>query len=86
MNKDRRKRINRAITMLNEVPWQEITEIVQEVAEEERESADSLAENFPGTDRAERSDEAASQLESVQGDLEMVDIGNLVMELEGAIE
>ena len=85
MNNARRKRIQQAIEMLNNMPLQEVKEIISEVAEEEREVADNLAESFPGTEKADAAEEAAGQLETAVDALDGLDIDDIVGELEGAL-
>ena len=67
MNKTRRKEINRAYSLIYEV-----NEILERVAEEEREYLDTLPENLQGGEKAHRAEAAADALDEAVSSLEEV--------------
>lgn len=60
MNNDRRKIIRKIIATLNEVKSD-----IETVGEEERDYFDNMPENFQDSERGERADEAATELEDL---------------------
>lgn len=86
MNKDRRKRLQEALDKLADMDLTGVTEIVRECADDEREAAESLEENFPGTERAERAETVADELEDVADSLEEIDLDAIVEKIDGAME
>lgn len=58
MNVARRKEIDKALTLLAEA-----RDIISDVAGEEREGFDNLSEGFQASERGQRMDEVASELE-----------------------
>lgn len=65
MNKQRRNRLQTAINQLSE-----IQRVVNAIADEERDSLDSLPENFQDTDRGEKMQLAISALEDASEQIE----------------
>jgi methyl-accepting chemotaxis protein len=86
MNKDRRERLQEALDKLNNMDINGVTELVRDVADEEREVADNMEEHFPGTERAETTGETAGELEEVADSLEQIDFDAVIQQIEGAIE
>ena len=66
MNNDRRKRIREAMETLGQIrPLAEsLQSALEEIRDEERESADTIAENFPDGERAEKAETSADALDT----------------------
>ena len=66
MNNDRRKRIREAMETLGQIrPLAEsLQSALEEIRDEERESADTIAENFPDGERAEKAEQSADALDT----------------------
>jgi flagellar biosynthesis chaperone FliJ len=88
MNKDRRKEIEKAVAILQEImpKWEELKEIVGPVGEAEREYYDNMNENLQGGDKGQQADNAATQLEEVKNELDTCDLEELITKLEEAAE
>jgi hypothetical protein len=88
MNKERRKKIERAIALLQEIAprWDEVKSIAEETGNEEREYYDNMAENLQGSDKGQQADNAATQLEEVANEIDTCDIDELITKLEDAAQ
>lgn len=62
MNKNRRKKLTKAIELLNQAK-----EIVETCASEERECFDNLTESLMNSEKGQKYDENASNLEECEG-------------------
>ena len=65
MNNDRRKIIRKIIATLDEVKSD-----IETVGEEERDYFDNMPENFQDSERGERADEAATELEDLASEFD----------------
>ena len=95
MNAARRKRIDDALALLRpltdkmqeiQAEWEEAKSIIDEVAEGEREYYDNMPENMQSSDKGSRADEVASNLESIELDLDGIDFEEVITALEEAKE
>jgi flagellar biosynthesis chaperone FliJ len=86
MNKERRKEIDKAIAILQEIgpKWDEVREICQLEGEAEREYYDNMAENLQSGEKGKQADEAATQLEEVHNEIDTCDLADLITKLEEA--
>lgn len=67
MNKQRRIEIRQALNMI-----QEATALIEQAAQDEQESFDNMPENMQSGDRGQAAEQAASELQDLQGTLEDV--------------
>jgi flagellar biosynthesis chaperone FliJ len=88
MNKERRKEIEKAIAILQEIgpKWDEVREIAQLCGEGEREYYDNMSDNLKGGDKGTQADNAATQLEEVHNEIDTCDLSDLITKLEEAKE
>jgi hypothetical protein len=88
MNKTRRKEIDKAIALLQDIAhkWDEVREICQLEGEGEREYFDNMSDNLKGSERGEQADNAATQLEEVYNEIDTCDLAELITKLEEARE
>jgi flagellar biosynthesis chaperone FliJ len=86
MNKERRKEIEKAIALLQEISpkWDEVREICLLVGEAEREYYDNMNDNLKGGDKGTQADDAATQLEEVHNEIDTCDLAELIGKLEEA--
>ncbi len=68
MNNERRKKLRKIQEELSG-----LLSIAQDVRSDEEEAADSLEEHFPGSEQAERAQEALSACEEIESLLEELD-------------
>ena len=76
MNKDRRKRLQQAINLIDEAQ-----NIIEECRDEEEEYRDNMPENLQDSDKYYMADEAVDNLSSALESLE--DVTNLIEEAIG---
>lgn len=67
MNNDRRKEINKAVSLL-----QEALSILENARDEEQDYYDNMPENLQGSDRGQTAEQAASNLDDACSSLEEV--------------
>jgi hypothetical protein len=86
MNKTRRKQIDKAIALLQDIApkWDEVREICQLEGEGEREYYNNMSENLRGGDKGQAADNAATQLEEVHNEIDTCDLADLIAKLEEA--
>lgn len=86
MNNDRRKQIDKAIGLLQQLAplLDEAKSLVEDIATGEREYYDNMPENMQNSDKGQDADTAASSLEEAQSSLEELDIDDIVSKLEEA--
>lgn len=86
MNKDRRKQLDKAISLAQEIgpKLDELKGIIEQAASEEREYYDNMHENLQQGGKGSQAENAATQLEEVQSSLEEFDIDELVYKIEDA--
>lgn len=83
MNKERRKDLDKIREYIEaaKTPLDDALADLESVKDEEQEAAESVEENFPGTERAEAMAESASSLEEAHSTLE-----SLIDELASVLE
>lgn len=74
MNKERRKQLKEAVTLLTDAQEkiQEASSIVETCKDEEEESYDNLPEGVQDSERGEAMEENASQLDDAMSELESI--------------
>lgn len=70
MNAERRKQLQKAVDLLSEARG-----IIEQARDDEREACDSVSDQFPGTERAEKLEESASALDDVVTSFDEIESG-----------
>ena len=83
MNGKRRKALAAIITRLEELDGmrEEIMEQLQEVIDEEQEALDNMPESLQNSERGQQMQEYIDTMESVTGDLDLIDVESLIDQL-----
>jgi len=84
MNKERRKEIRRAISILEEFDLEAVIAIVEQASDEEQEYYDNMPENMQQGEKGENAEAAASQLEEAKDALEQISTLDIISMLEEA--
>jgi hypothetical protein len=84
MNRERRKAIAAVIERVRALDLESLASAVREIADEEQEAFDGLAEGFQAGERGEVMQAAISTLERVCDALESCDLDDVVSSLEEA--
>lgn len=84
MNKERRKRIDKAIEEVNQLQevLEELHQIVEVIRDEEQEYLENIPENLQGSERYETAENAVESLENAVDWFDGVDIDELISALE----
>lgn len=87
MNKVRRKALANIVTMLEKLDElrEEIREQLAEIQDEEQEALDNMPESLQESEKGEQMQEYIDAMENVTGELDLLDIEDLVDQLQEII-
>ena len=86
MNKERRKKIDEAMNILEGLAdaFNNARDLIREAGEGEQEAFDNLSENLQGAERGQTMEQAASELSEIADALEEIDISDFITRLDEA--
>lgn len=86
MNKDRRKELDRAMALIEAIKDQveEVSSILRQCADEEREYFDNMHENLQNGDKGQQADSAANILDEAATTFEELDLDSVITSINEA--